>query len=244
MLYEAVRSMAGAIAREIRDGETVAVGTLSPIPAAGALLAKATHAPNLRLAMLDDKRQSTTGGSKEFFDFAQRGKLDVFFLSGIQIDAQANINLSVVGEFSTPKVRLPGGAGSGMLYYWARRVILFKHDHTPRGFPEHVDFVTSPGCAAPGVRRPGGPVMVVTPLCVMRFDAAIGRLRLASVHAEHSVDEVQDSTGFDLGVTDSIPETPPLTESEQAVFDGPVREYLTGVYPEFATLVWGAPEHA
>lgn len=244
MFREAVVSMAGAIARAVRDGETVAVGTLSPIPAAGCLLARATRTPNITLAMLDDKRQASVGGSKEFFDFAQRGKLDLFFLSGIQIDAEANINLSVVGDYAAPKVRLPGGAGSGMLYYWAKRVILFKHDHTPRAFPERVDFITSPGHPSPGVRRPGGPALVVTPLCVMQYDRDAARLRLASVHPGHTVEEVQAATGFDLGATADVPETAGLSAEEQAALDGPVREHLLHAYPEFVTAVWGETTHA
>jgi len=80
--------MAVVIAREVRDGESVGVGVNSPIPAAGALLARHLHAPRaaLRLRGVDDAVPFV--GSKEFFDFAQRGRLDLFFLSGIQIDAR------------------------------------------------------------------------------------------------------------------------------------------------------------
>ena len=37
--------MAVAIARRLRDGETIAVGSVSPIPAGACLLAKRLHAP-------------------------------------------------------------------------------------------------------------------------------------------------------------------------------------------------------
>src|SRR5260221_3048938 len=42
--------MAVCIARQIRDGEIVAQGLATPLVVAGFLLAKCTHAPNLRFA--------------------------------------------------------------------------------------------------------------------------------------------------------------------------------------------------
>jgi len=48
------------------------------------LLARRLHAPNLRLRSPGLGGAVAFIGSKEFFDFAQRGQLDLFFLSGIQ----------------------------------------------------------------------------------------------------------------------------------------------------------------
>ena len=45
--------MAAVIAREVRDRETVAVGTLSPIPAAGVLLASRRHAPGATVIIIN-----------------------------------------------------------------------------------------------------------------------------------------------------------------------------------------------
>src|SRR5947208_5317954 len=75
--------MACVIAREVRDGETVAVGTLAAIPACGVLLAHMTHAPRATVVIMNHPDYwPFRGGSKEFYDFAQRGKFDPFFLSG------------------------------------------------------------------------------------------------------------------------------------------------------------------
>ena len=105
--------MACAIAREVRDGETLAVGTLAPIPASGALLAHFTHAPRATVVILNHPDFWPFGnGSKEFYDYAQRGKFDLFFLSGGQIDRHGNLNLITVGDHARPKVRFPGGAGA------------------------------------------------------------------------------------------------------------------------------------
>ncbi len=80
-----------------------------------------------------------------FFDLAQSGRLNVFYLSGAQIDGQGNINLMAVGNYSKPKVRLPGGAGSAILAYVVERVVLFKTTHEARGLVPQVDVITAPG---------------------------------------------------------------------------------------------------
>ena len=41
-------TMIGALAREVKDGDWAACGTLSPMPAAALWLAKETHAPRGR----------------------------------------------------------------------------------------------------------------------------------------------------------------------------------------------------
>ncbi len=84
-------------------------------------------------------------GSSELHFMAQRGELDLFFLSGMQIDRHGNFNLHVIGDYTSPSVRMAGAYGSAMLYYMAHRVILFRPDHTSRTFVERVDFVTAPG---------------------------------------------------------------------------------------------------
>ena len=48
----------------------------------------------------------------EIFDLSARGKLDLAFLGGAQIDEHGDMNLSFIGDPAAPKVRLPGGAGS------------------------------------------------------------------------------------------------------------------------------------
>ena len=54
---------------------------------------------------------SVTDGSRELFDCAGQGRVDVFFLSGGQIDGEGNINLVTIGDYEHPKVRFPGSFG-------------------------------------------------------------------------------------------------------------------------------------
>jgi glutaconate CoA-transferase subunit B len=236
--HSAEELMAAAIAREVRDGETVAVGTLAPVPAAGVLLARATHAPRARVIILNHPDYwPFRYGSKEFYDFAQRGGLDLFFLSGGQIDRHGNLNLFAVGQPEHPRVRFPGGAGSAMLDYLPRRVVIFRGEHSPRIFVERVDHVTSPAASPPDVVRPGGPWKCITPLCVFRFDAAGRRLVVESVHPEVARDELQRRTGFPLeGDTAAL--TPAPTPAELHLLRGPVRAAVATTYPRFAATAF------
>lgn len=218
--------MAVAIARRLREGDSVGVGVNSPIPTAGVLLASRIHAPGLRFRVDGQPGGIAFVGSKEFFDFAQRGRLDVFFLSGVQIDARGNINLHVLGEYGSPRRRFPGAFGSAVLYSVVPRVILFRTEHSPRTFVPQVDFIS----AAPG---PAGPALVVTPLALLGFDQEARRLELVSYHPGQSVDSVRAATGFDLAVRAGAGETPVPTARELELLRGSVYEEMEGTHPGF-----------
>ena len=233
--YTAEELMATVIAREIRDGETVAVGTLAPIPACGVLLAHFTHAPGARLVILNHPDYwPFRGGSKEFYDFAQRGGFDLFFLSGGQIDRHANLNLIGVGDPARPEVRFPGGAGAAMLYYLAGRVVVFRAEHSPKIFVARVDTVTSPGSTPPGVRRRGGPSRVVTPLCIFRFDPGRGMLVVTSLHPGVERAELARRTGFPLEWDSTVAVTIEPTSEELTLLRTRVRESVAKTYPRYA----------
>src|SRR5215510_11945072 len=213
--YTPEELMAVVIAREVRDGETVGVGAVSPIPAAGCVLAEQLHAPHLTLIILDSAEYYPfPAGSSELHFLAQRGELDLFFLSGIQIDRRGNFNLHVIGDYQSPTVRMAGAYGSAMLYYMAHRVILFRDQHTRRVFVEKVDFVTGAGVTPENVYREGGPAFVITPKAVLAWDQAAGEWVLDRVQPGSSVAEVLQNTGFDLRVSPHVGGAPLPTEQE------------------------------
>ena len=151
-----------------KDGDWAACGTLSPLPAAALWLAQLTHAPRAEVFVAGSPDWPFAGEWQGFFDLAQAGRLNLFFLSGAQIDGQGNINLMAIGPYEKPKVRLPGGAGSAILAYVVDRVVLFKTDHSARGLVAAVDTVTAPGYTpelSPW-QRPGRITCLVTPKCV------------------------------------------------------------------------------
>lgn len=232
--YTPEEMMAVIISREVRNSENIGVGAASPIPAAGCLLAEQLHAPQATIIILGSKEYHPfLGGSSELHFMAQRGELDLFFLSGIQIDSHGNINLHVLGDYHSPKMRLPGAYGSAMLYYMARRVILFRTEHTRRTFVERVDFITAPGVTPAQVLRQGGPSKVVTPLAVLAWDTSGGGWLLESIHPGVTVEEVLENTGFKLKISPHFLITPAPTERELKTLRTVVRQKLEEIYPDF-----------
>lgn len=234
ILYTPEELMTVTIAREVRDGETVGVGAVSPIPAAGCVLAEQLHAPHVTLIILDcEEYYPFPAGSSELHFLAQRGELDLFFLSGIQIDRRGNFNLHVIGDYNSPTVRMAGAYGSAMLYYMAHRVILFRDQHTKRVFVEKVDFVTGAGVTPENVYREGGPALVVTPKAVLAWDKTAGEWILERFQPDSSVEDVRENTGFDLQVSPSVRLNHPPTDEELRVLRTVVKEKLARSYPEF-----------
>ena len=232
--------LADVICRLIGDVRHVAVGAASPIPATAALLAREKGGGRPYVSLLGSRDHTFfTDGSRELFDCAGQGRIDVFFLSGGQIDGEGNINLVSVGDYAHPKARFPGSFGSAYLYYVVPKVILFRVEHSRRTLVPKVDFISAPGGSADNVFRPGGPIALVTNRCLFDFDRARRRFRLASVHPGHSVAEVIEHTGFDFDRPDEVPVTPAPSAETLRLMRGTVGPMLAEVYPQFAQNVFG-----
>jgi len=235
--------MIGALARQVRDGDWAACGTLSPMPAAALWLAKLTHARQAEVFVAGSRDWPFEGEWQGFFDLAQTGRLNVFFLSGAQIDGQANINLMAVGDYRQPQVRLPGGAGSAILAYVVERVVLFKTAHERRGLVPKVDMVTAPGYTprlSPR-QRPGKITCLVTPKCVFNFSPPEAPV-LESLHPGVDLEEVRQLTGFEFQAPSETPATPAFSPEARELLYGPVKEKLGQVYPQFAARLWVGKE--
>lgn len=231
---------AHAIAGLLQGVRHVAVGMLSPVPGCGALLAAHRAGPDMRVSILGSRRHNRwTNGGAELFDLAGRGGVDAFFLSGGQIDGQAHINLVGTGEYPDTPVRWSGSFGSAYLYFVVPRVILFRWEHSRRTLVERVDFISAPGHSPPGVHRPGGPVALITNLCLFDFDRARARFALRSIHPGHTLEEVRDLTGFDFDAPARVPVTPGPDAAALAALRGPVATQVADIYPAFAQAVFG-----
>lgn len=230
------------IARLLRGTRHVAVGAASPIPAAGAMLARAqaeaAGEPPLRISILGSVAHNFfTNGSAELFDCAGQGRIDAFFLGGGQIDGAGNVNLVGVGDYPQVKVRWPGSFGSAYLYFAIPRVILFREEHTPRVMVEKVDFVSAPGTSAPGIWRQGGPYALLTSRGLFSFDAGRPGFRLESLHQGESLEGITEATGFAFDHDDAPPETAPPDGSTLALIRGRVLDELHETYPDFAATL-------
>ena len=216
----------------------VAVGTSLPLPAAGALLFRASQEAeggSARVSILGSAEHSFfTNGAVELFDCAAQGRIDAFVLGGGQIDGSGSINLVGTGPYPRSGVRWPGSFGSSFLAFVVPRVILFREEHSRRVLVEKVDFVSAPGTSTPGVHRTGGPHALLTGFARFSFDRGPGRFRLQAVHPGHTLAEVEDATGFAFDRDGEPAATPDPDAATLALLRGRVLSEVAETYPEFA----------
>jgi len=232
--YAREELLACCIARLIGDAGHVAVGAASPIPATAAFLAKASHNKKLRISLLHKRSGNAfTEGSRELFDLAGQGRIDVFFLGGAQIDGEANINL-VQAEGK----RFPGSFGSAFMYFTARRTILFREEHSRRVLVPKVEFISAPGWSPPGVERRGGPQALLTGKALFLWQKDKRRFRLQSVHPGNKLEEIADSTGFAFDRDSNVGSTPVPSTEDLELIRTSVKPEIAANYPDFAARVW------
>jgi acyl CoA:acetate/3-ketoacid CoA transferase beta subunit len=228
------------IARQIEDGEAVAQGIATPLVAAGYILAKLTHAPNIVFASaignaicngwrplsLSRIEGAWLGQAIRLLSFAEiSGEVlptlqPKEFFRPAQIDAHGNFNNVVIGDYYRPRLRLPGCGGIADVTNLSKRIYLYVPRHERWVFVEKLDFRSGVGHLASenreerrkrGITSPG-PRYLVSDLG--QFDFAQGRLRLVSCHSGVTAEEVRAKTGFPLEVASDLEETTPPTEEE------------------------------
>jgi glutaconate CoA-transferase subunit B len=161
-----------------------------------------------------------TEGSRELFDLAGQGRIDVFFLGGAQIDGEGSINL-VRAEGR----RFPGSFGSAFMYSTVRRTILFREEHSRRVLVPKVEFVSARG----------DPAALLTGKALFSWQKDKRRFRLESIHDG----DVRADTGFDYDAPSVLPATPPPSAQDLDLLRGPVAKAIAADYPDFAKRVWG-----
>ncbi len=253
MTFSRSEMMIVAAARELRGQRVCFVGV--GLPNIAVNLAKLTVAPDLelvyeagvfgarpaRLPLSIGDPTIVTGATAvtsmfELFGFyLQGGLIDVGFLGAAQIDRFGNLNSTVIGEYATPKTRLPGSGGACEIAINARQVFVIMRQ-SKRSFVERIDFRTSPGNLGgkdgARVRREQGwlgtgPSVVVTDLGVYNFDED-GEMRLDSLHPGATIEAVRDAMAWQPKVSPTLTETAPPSDDELRL----VRESLDpeGIY--------------
>jgi glutaconate CoA-transferase subunit B len=238
--YSADEMMTIAAARMMRNGASCFVGI--GLPSAAANLARLTHAPdtvliyesgcigtkpNVLPLSIGDGELSETADTVvsivEIFTYwLQGGRIDLGFLGAAQIDRFANINSTVIGDYDSPKTRLPGAGGAPAIAANCGEVLITLRQNK-RAFVEKLDFQTSGGHMEGGdslarLRCPGkGPTVVITDLGIMTPDPITKELTLSSVHPGVTVEIAVAATGWKLKVASEVRTTPKPTESELSV---------------------------
>ncbi len=220
--WSAFSHIAIGLARFIRPDEITFSGVNSTLPMLACLLAKRAYdfdfvyinvaggvdprPGHIPISSSDPALAAHTASifsNEDFYDLCTRGRMDLTFLGAAQIDGEGSANNSCIGDWHSPKVRLPGGGGGAVMLPTARRACTWRTEHSRRTFVQTLDFRTSWG----------GFHGVVTPIAI--FIKRDGRLALQSWHPESSLDEVRERTGFAFDPTGATP-TPWPTQAELA----------------------------
>ena len=170
----------------------------------------------------EPKRENWMGFSR-IFDNVWSGARHAM-VGPTQIDRFGQANISAIGDYAKPKIQMLGVRGfPGNSISHANSFFVPKH--TTRVFVGgEVDMVSSIGYNPE--RLPKGYSfedidirLIVTNLCVMDFGGSGKRVRLVSVHPGVSVDDVIENTGFEIDISDNVPETAAPTADEQALIE-------------------------
>lgn len=232
-----------AAARLLTNDDVCFVGIGAPSAACN--LARLTHAPKLTLIYesgtlstrpsvlplsigdgeLCDTALTTVPVPEMFRYWLQGGRITIGFLGGAQIDRFANLNTTVVGDYASPKVRLPGGGGAPEIASNCGQIFITMAMGT-RAFVEKLPFITSFGHGqGKGDReklglRTKGPTKVITDLCVLEPDPDSAELTVVSLHPGVTREQIRQACGWPLRFADDLAETPAPGAQELEVLRG------------------------
>jgi glutaconate CoA-transferase subunit B len=237
MSYSASEMMIVAAARALAGVRTVFVGVGMPNIACN--LAQRTVAPTLELIYeagvygarparlplsigdptLVTGATSAMSQSDLFGLYLQGGLVEVALLGGAQIDRFGNLNTTLIGDYASPKTRLPGSGGACEIAINAQRTFMIMR-LKKRAFVERLDFVTSPGHLTGGDARAAlgipsaGQTLVITDLALLDFDNPEREMQLIATHPGVTIEQVRAEVGWDLRIAPNVVNTPAPTEAE------------------------------
>jgi glutaconate CoA-transferase, subunit B len=191
-------------------------------PSTAAILARMVHNPDLVLVYesgtigakpyriplsigdgeLAETADAVVSVTEMFNYWIQPGRIQVAFLGAAQVDRQANLNSTVIGDYEQPKTRLPGAGGAPEIATGCEEVVVIA-PHSRRTFVERLDFVTTTGART---------TQVITDLCVL--EPRDGELTLTMLHPGVSMEQVRAATGWELRAVDGPAVTPAPTQEE------------------------------
>jgi glutaconate CoA-transferase subunit B len=238
--YTPTEMMTIVAARALGNRDVCFVGIGAPSAACN--LARLTHAPDITLIYesgtiatkpnvlplsigdgeLCETALTTVSVPEMFRYWLQGGRITVGFLGGAQIDRFANLNTTVVGPYSKPKVRLPGGGGAPEIATSAHEIFIIMAQGK-RSFVDKLDFITSLGHGTgPGSRerlgvKTKGPTRVITDLCLLEPDAETRELTVTAMHPGVTREQITAATGWPMQFARKVAETEPPSGQELSV---------------------------
>ena len=229
-----------AAARMLTSRDVCFVGIGAPSAACN--VARLTHAPDITLIYesgtigtepsvlplsigdgeLCDTALTTVPVPEMFRYWLQGGHITIGFLGAAQIDRFGNINTTVIGDYETPRTRLPGGGGAPEIASLSQKVFVTMKQ-SRRGMVERIDFFTSFGHGDGGDHRrrmgleTAGPVALITDLAVWEPDPETAEFVVTSLHPGVTTAMVQDTCGWTVRFAGDVVETPPPDAVELSV---------------------------
>jgi len=219
MEYKVIDQIIVSLSRTLKDNSITATGVASPLPMIAILLAQKTKKikylncigainPKLEKIPPSSDHFSILKNKEEFIElpelwgYALKGKLETMFFSATQIDKHGNLNMTCIGSYKAPKVKLPGPAGSITLRNLCRSCIVTCLNHSKRVFVEKVDFITNSSAK---------PATVITNLGILKLGK---KPQLITVHSNSNTKEIIQNTGFKLNIPKKVLVTKKPTEKE------------------------------
>ena len=231
------------------------------VPSKAANLARRTHAPGLSMIYesgtldtrptvlplsIGDPELSRAAlavvSVPEMFNYwLQGGWIRTGFLGAAQIDCFGNLNSTVIGDYRSPKVRLPGAGGAPEIAAFCGRTLIML-SQSPKTFVEELDFRTTVGTRCDGATRgelglPGrGPEAVITDLGILEPDAGDGELVLTHLHPGVTAEAAVAATGWRLRVAGDLERSGEPTAEELAI----LRSLAPSAESDVARLIPGS----
>ena len=237
--YSPNELMAVAGARELHDSQVVAVGLGLPVVAS--FLAKKTHAPKMtilfELGVIDPEPVDCGVGladprvwyrAKALSSFVDilgsvlhRGRVDVGFLGGLEVDEYGNLNTSLVGDPKGQFKHMIGSGGANDIASNAKSTIIIMR-HEARKLKKAISFITSPGYLTGGESREkaglyGGPSRLITDKAIFSFNPESKKMVIQSIHPGNTLEDVVNTMGFEPIIPDHIPFTEPPSNEQLTI---------------------------
>lgn len=157
------------------------------------------------------------------------GRADNAVIGAAQVDMFGNVNTTGIwdtppwqaGEYLPPKVRLNGSGGANDIAVGCKSYLIMA-SHESRRFVKKVDYISSPGYLDGGQARKkagfvgGGPKAIISTLGILRPDPVSKEFYLEAYYPFSSVEEVRNSTGWNLKVSPEVHSVPEPTAEELA----------------------------
>jgi len=219
-------------AREIKGEDVVLVGV--GLPNIAANLSKKLYSPNITLiyesGSIDcfPRRQPLSIGDPSLSENVSAlfslfdtfsylivgGRINVAYLGAAQVDLNGRLNTTVIGNYESPKVRLPGSGGACEILSNAMKSVILVEFSEER-IRRKVDFVTSSMRTEDVVSH--GKILqeevIITDKCIIRLTGS-GKAEISAIYENTNINDlknISEKVGIRLPDNPKILD-PPTTE--------------------------------